>query len=125
MNVSLPEELKEYVEAQTKSGYCTPSEYVRDLIRGDRKLRAKEKPDALLLAGLNSGTPIPVDAKFWSDLKQEALAKLDLAERYIAAVDATSLQLADHPHSGLAYDSRCPKIRGGRPCIAGTVAAAI
>jgi antitoxin ParD1/3/4 len=77
MNVSLPEELKEYVEAQTKSGYSTPSEYVRELIRGDQKRRAKERLDALLLEGLNSGDSIPVDAKFWSDLKQEALAKLE------------------------------------------------
>jgi antitoxin ParD1/3/4 len=76
MNVSLPEELKEYVEAQTKSGYSTPSEYVRELIRDDRKRRAKERLDALLLDGLNSGDSLPVDAKFWSDLKQEALAKL-------------------------------------------------
>jgi antitoxin ParD1/3/4 len=78
MNVSLPKELKEYVEAQTKSGYSTPSEYVRELIRGDQKRRAKEKLEALLLEGLNSGDSIPVDAKFWSDLKQEALAKLKL-----------------------------------------------
>jgi antitoxin ParD1/3/4 len=77
MNVSLPEELKEYVEAQTKSGYSTPSEYVRELIRGDQKRRAKEKLDSLLLEGLNSGDSIPVDAKFWRDLKQEALAKLE------------------------------------------------
>ena len=77
MNVSLPEELKKYVETQTKRGYSTPSEYVRELIRGDRKRRAKEKLDALLLEGLNSGNSIPVDAKFWDDLKQEALAKLE------------------------------------------------
>ena len=76
MNVSLPEELKEYVEAQTRSGYSTPSEYVRELIRDDQKRRAKEKLDALLLEGLNSGKSIPVDAKFWSDLKREALSKL-------------------------------------------------
>ena len=30
MNISLPEELKEYVESQTKSGYSTPSEFVRE-----------------------------------------------------------------------------------------------
>ena len=77
MNVSLPEDLKEYVETQTKRGYSTPSEYVRELIRGDQKQRAKEKLDALLLEGLNSGNSIPVDAKFWNDLKQEALAKLE------------------------------------------------
>ncbi len=76
MNVSLPEELKEYVEARTKSGYSTPSEYVRELIREDQKRRAKAKLDALLLEGLKSGKPIPMDAKFWAELKQEALNKL-------------------------------------------------
>ena len=76
MNVSLPEELKEYVEAQTKSGYSTPSEYVRELIREDQKRRAKAKLDALLLEGLNSGDPVPMDAKFWAELKRQALNKL-------------------------------------------------
>jgi antitoxin ParD1/3/4 len=77
MNVSLPKELKEYVEAQTKSGYSTPSEYVRELIRADQKRRAKEKLDALLLEGLDSSGPIPINAQFWDDLKREALAKLE------------------------------------------------
>jgi len=76
MNVSLPEELKEYVEAQTKRGYSTPSEYVRELIREDQKRRAKTKLDAMLLEGLNSGDSAPMDAKFWAELKQEALSKL-------------------------------------------------
>jgi antitoxin ParD1/3/4 len=76
MNVSLPEELKEYVEAQTKSGYSTPSEYVRELIRKDQRRRAKERLDTMLLEGLNSES-IPVDAKYWSDLKKEALARLE------------------------------------------------
>jgi antitoxin ParD1/3/4 len=87
MNVSLPEELKEYVEAQTKSGYSTPSEYVRELIREDQKRRAKERLDTLLLEGLNSGKPIPVDAKFWSDLKQEALAKLESRKKHSSKND--------------------------------------
>lgn len=76
MNVSLPEELKEYVEAQTKSGYSTPSEYVRELIREDQKRRAKERLDTLLLEGLDSGDPLPATPAFWDELKQEALAKL-------------------------------------------------
>ena len=76
MNVSLPEELKDYVESQTKSGYSTPSEYVRELIRQDQKRRAKEKLDALLLEGLDSADPVAVDAAFWVELKREALAKL-------------------------------------------------
>jgi antitoxin ParD1/3/4 len=76
MNVSLPEELKEYVEAQTRNGYSTPSEYVRELIRADQKRRAKDELDAMLLEGLRSGDSIPVDAKFWDDLKKEALTKI-------------------------------------------------
>ena len=84
MNVSLPEELKEYVEAQTKRGYSTPSEYVRELIREDQKRRAREKLESLLLDGLNSGDPLPVDAEFWSNLKREAVAKLK-ARRKTAA----------------------------------------
>ena len=81
MNVSLPEELKEYVEAQTKSGYSTPSEYVRELIRGDQKRRAMEKLDTLLLEGFNSGDSVPVDATFWRYLKREALARLEARKR--------------------------------------------
>jgi len=81
MNVSLPEELKEYVEAQSHNGYSTPSEYVRQLIREDQKRRAQEQLNMLLLEGLNSGEPLPADAKFWSDLKQEALAKLEARKK--------------------------------------------
>ncbi len=81
MNVSLPEALKAYVEAQTRQGYSTPSEYVRELIREDQKRRAREKLDSLLLDGLNSGDPIPVDADFWSDLRHEALARLEVRRK--------------------------------------------
>ena len=70
MNISLPEELKNYVEEQTRSGYSTPSEFVRELIRDDKKRRAKEGLDALLLEGLNSGSPIPANAEFWTELKR-------------------------------------------------------
>jgi antitoxin ParD1/3/4 len=37
MNVSLPDPMKEWVEAQTKTGrYSNASDYVRDLIRRDQ-----------------------------------------------------------------------------------------
>jgi antitoxin ParD1/3/4 len=78
MNISLPEELKEYVEERTHSGYSTPSEYVRELIREDQKRRAKERLDALLFEGLNSG---PANAAFWTELKREAMAKLEARKK--------------------------------------------
>jgi antitoxin ParD1/3/4 len=76
MNISLPQELKAYIEEQTKAGYSTPSEYVRELIRDDQKRRAKEKLDILLLEGLDSGEPLAASPAFWDELKREALAKL-------------------------------------------------
>ena len=81
MNVSLPEELKEFAEAQTKNGYSTPSEYVRELIRTDQRRRAKDKLDAMLVEGLRSGDSIPVDARFWNEIKREAMTKLAARKR--------------------------------------------
>ena len=39
---------------------------------------------------------------------------LDLAERYLAAVNATCLQLAEHPLIGMHYDSGIPRLAGLR-----------
>lgn len=53
MNISLPDPLKEFVDAQIASGrYSSASEYVRMLIREDEKHRAEEKLQTLLLEGL-------------------------------------------------------------------------
>lgn len=57
MNVSLPDPMKEWVEAQTKGGrYSNASDYVRDLIRKDQdrndKIAAMQK---LVTEGLESG----------------------------------------------------------------------
>ena len=42
MNVSLPDAMKEWVEAQAQSGrYGNASDYVRDLIRHDQERRDK------------------------------------------------------------------------------------
>ena len=42
MNVSLPDQMREWVDAQTKSGrYGNASDYVRDLIRHDQERAAK------------------------------------------------------------------------------------
>lgn len=49
LNVSIPEPLKAYVEAQVDSGdYGTPSDYVRDLILDDRDRRLTRLEDRLL-----------------------------------------------------------------------------
>ena len=76
MNVSLPETLKEYVETQVvNGGYGTTSEYLRELIREDRKRRAQEHLEALLLEGLESGDSVPVTPEFWKELWARADAR--------------------------------------------------
>ncbi len=57
MNVSLPDPMKAWVEAQTKSGrFSNASDYVRDLIRRDqeRALRHAEL-QRLVTEGIESG----------------------------------------------------------------------
>ena len=57
MNVSLPEQMKEWVEAQSKDGtFSNASDYVRHLIRQDReRQRAIAELQAEIDKGINSG----------------------------------------------------------------------
>ena len=49
LNITLPEPLKAYVEAQVESGaYGTPTDYVRELIRDDRDRHLARLEDRLL-----------------------------------------------------------------------------
>ncbi|UIN38445.1 type II toxin-antitoxin system ParD family antitoxin [Methylobacterium oryzae] len=42
MTISLPDPMKEWIEAQIKQGdYASTSDYVRDLVRRDRERRAR------------------------------------------------------------------------------------
>ncbi len=67
LNVSLPKPLKDYIEDRVSAGgYSTPSEYVRALIREDRKRRSQQKLESMLLEGLESGPGIEVNAAYWA-----------------------------------------------------------
>jgi antitoxin ParD1/3/4 len=71
MNVSLPRSQRDYVEARVASGaYGSASEFVRELLRRDEKEHAKEKLERLLLEGIESGPPVPMDEGFFDDLRK-------------------------------------------------------
>lgn len=57
MNVSLPDPMKDWVEAQTATGrYSNASDYVRDLIRRDQERVAKlAELQQFITEGLESG----------------------------------------------------------------------
>jgi antitoxin ParD1/3/4 len=73
MNISLPDQLKEFVDNQVGSGrYSSVSEYVRDLIRDDEKRKAQEKLEALLMEGILSGEPTEMTRQDWDDIRRAA-----------------------------------------------------
>ncbi|WP_368562434.1 type II toxin-antitoxin system ParD family antitoxin [Pseudoxanthomonas sp. UTMC 1351] len=71
MNISLPDELKQFIDAQVaEHGYGSSSEYLRELIR---KQRDVERLRGMLLEGADSGPGRLVDDAFFADLR--AIAK--------------------------------------------------
>lgn len=78
MNVSLPDEMKEWVEAQTQGGaYSNTSDYVRDLIRRDiRRAEGIARLQAEIDKGRNSPKR-PFDAMgLFNEITEKATAHL-------------------------------------------------
>ena len=72
MNISLPDELKAFVDGQVASGtYSSTSEYVRKLLRREQdRARLRE----LLLAGASSSMVDTADAAFFAGLRRRTQA---------------------------------------------------
>ena len=76
MNISLPDPLKDFVDAQISSGrYSSVSEYVRELIREDEKRKAEARLEAMLLEGLASPESELTPQDF-ADIRNQALSRL-------------------------------------------------
>lgn len=79
MNISLPDEMKEWVESQTGNGkYANASDYVRDLIRRDVK---RSEGVARLQAEIDKGRAGPFSEysstdKLLTDIKQRTESRL-------------------------------------------------
>lgn len=73
MNISLSETLKEHVREQVATGaYSNPSDYVRALIRADRRRVEEERLDQMLLEGLASGPSIEATTERMAELRRMA-----------------------------------------------------
>jgi antitoxin ParD1/3/4 len=78
MNISLPDQLKEFVDGQVDSGrYSSVSEYVRDLIRDDEKRKAQDKLEAMLMEGIRSGEATAMTRRDWAEIRKEALKQFE------------------------------------------------
>jgi antitoxin ParD1/3/4 len=78
MNISLPDQMKAWVEAQAETGrYSNASDYVRDLIRRDQDRQAKiANMQRLVTEAIESGE----GDRTLDDLRAAALSRLNAAE---------------------------------------------
>jgi antitoxin ParD1/3/4 len=73
MKISLPTELKKWVDAQVKAGgYDTASEYLQEMLRCERD--ARRKIDGLLLAALKGGAKTVMNDVDWKSIRKAATA---------------------------------------------------
>jgi antitoxin ParD1/3/4 len=79
MNVSLPDPMKVWVEAQTQDGrYSNASDYVRDLIRRDQdRQQAITELQQLVDEGLASGPAARLDVEAYLARKRDQNARTD------------------------------------------------
>jgi antitoxin ParD1/3/4 len=73
MNISLPEELKVFVDQHLQAqGYGTSSEYIRELIRRDRdRVQLREE----LMQGVRSGPAGSMDKGYFASLRKQVGAR--------------------------------------------------
>jgi antitoxin ParD1/3/4 len=82
MNISLPPELKQWVDEQvSEGGYGTTSEYLRDMLRRARQRQARRKIDALLIEAVEEGATTVMDEADWASIRKAARAAVTRPSR--------------------------------------------
>jgi antitoxin ParD1/3/4 len=83
MNISLPDEMKAFIEVQaTQKGFGTVSEYMRAIIRDVQEQNLeREQLDAALLEGINSGPGTPLASSDWERIRREGTKLIGVRKR--------------------------------------------
>ena len=77
MNISLPPTLKDWVDEQvSRRGFGTASEFVRQMLREEQQRQLRERIDAALVEGIESGPSTPMTAQDWDDIRREGRRRL-------------------------------------------------
>jgi antitoxin ParD1/3/4 len=76
INISIPDEIQDYIQEQIEIGaYPSASEYFLALVRQDKKQKAQEKLETMLLEGLDSEGQ-EVTPEFWQQLRSSVLGNI-------------------------------------------------
>ena len=77
MNISLPEQMRAFIEEQVKQkGYSTASEYIHHLIRQEQENVESKRLETLLLEGLDSGDQIEISEEWWENKREDLMQRL-------------------------------------------------
>lgn len=77
MNISLPPTLKDWVDEQvSRRGFGTASEFVRQMLREEQQRELRQRIDAALIEGIESGPSTPMTAQDWDDIRREGRRRL-------------------------------------------------
>ncbi len=77
LQVTLPEPVRDWVEAQARAGgYATGADYVRNLLESEHRRLLRAQIDEQLHAGLDSGPATPMKTADWAQLRREGRKRL-------------------------------------------------
>ena len=77
LTVSLSNDLKCFIEERTaKHGFDTAEEYIEFLLRMEILRLDRDKVEALIQEGLDSGEPMPMTKDDWARLRRELEERL-------------------------------------------------
>ena len=82
MTISLPDPMRDFIESEVSSGnYGSASELFREMVRERQKAKTKERLEALLLEGLESGEPVQVTKQYIEKRREELRQKLERGKK--------------------------------------------
>lgn len=84
LTISVPDDMREFVDRRTKeTQHASPTDYVRALIQEDQRRAEHERLEKLLLNGLDSGKPIPIENldEHFAQKKNALMARMKQAAR--------------------------------------------
>lgn len=89
MNISLPDEMRAWVETEvSQGGYGNASEYFRQLLReakarkeAEARQEKQSRLEALLLEGIKAGEGEAVTPQWWADFRAEMEEELEKRRR--------------------------------------------
>jgi antitoxin ParD1/3/4 len=81
LTIQLTKAQKAFAEAQAaEGGYRSVSKYLEDLLRAERRRKAEEELEKLILEAEASGPPTPMTREDWDNLKRRVWERHEQAQ---------------------------------------------